>query len=62
MREILIPSVVPIVLILNKDRGWRMCTYSRDINRITIRYKFILLRMDDLKDCFSGAKYFSKVI
>ena len=61
MREILIPSVVPIVLILNKDRGWRMCTYSREINKNSIRYIFPLPRMDDLMDCLSGAKYFSKV-
>ena len=38
-----------------------MCTYSRAINKITIRYIFPLHGMDDLMDCLSGAKYFSKV-
>eukprot|EP00253_Pinus_taeda_P025067 PITA_25067 len=38
-----------------------MCTNSRVINKITIWYRFLLPRMDDMVDCLSRAAYFSKI-
>jgi hypothetical protein len=61
VRESLSPCVVPTVLSSKKDGGWRMCTDSRDINKIIIRYGFPLPMMDDLMDCLSGAIFFSKI-
>jgi hypothetical protein len=61
VKEILSPCVVPTVLSPKKDGGWRMCTESRVINKITIRYRFPLSRMDDLMDCLSGEFFFSKI-
>jgi hypothetical protein len=61
VREILSPCVVPTILSPKKDGGWRMCIESRDINNITIRYKFPFSRMDDLMDYLSGSNYFSNI-
>jgi hypothetical protein len=61
IQEILSPCVVPIVLSPKKYGGWRICTESREINKITIRYIFPFPRMDDLMDCLSGARFFSNI-
>jgi len=61
VKESLSTCVVPTILSPKKDRGWRMCTNSREINKITIKYRFPLPRMDDLMDCLSGANFFSKI-
>jgi hypothetical protein len=61
VREILSPCAVPTMLSPKKDGGWRMCTNSRDINKITIMYVFHLPKMDKLMDCLSGEFFFSKI-
>jgi hypothetical protein len=61
IREILSPCTVPIVLSLKKDGGWRMSKDLSSIKKITMRYIFPLPKMDDLIDCLSGAKLFSKI-
>jgi hypothetical protein len=48
-------------MLKQKDGGWRMCTESRSINKITIRYRFPFPRVDDLMDFLSGANLFSKI-
>ena len=38
-----------------------MCIDSRDINKIIVKYRFTFHRMDDIMDCLSGEKYFTKI-
>nr|GEY75518.1 reverse transcriptase [Tanacetum cinerariifolium] len=59
------PSVslwgAPILFVKKKDGSMRIFIDYRDLNRVTIRNRYPLPRIDDLFDQLQGVKFFSKI-
>ena len=55
------PWGAPVLFVKKKDSTWRLCIDYRQLNKVTIRNKYPLPRIDDLFDQLQGAKVFSKI-
>ncbi|GJU71281.1 putative reverse transcriptase domain-containing protein [Tanacetum coccineum] len=51
----------PVLFVNKKDGYFRMCIDYRELNKITIKNRYPLPRIDDLFDQLQGACYFSKI-
>ncbi|RVW59177.1 Transposon Tf2-2 polyprotein [Vitis vinifera] len=55
------PWGAPVLFVKKKDGTLRLCIDYRKLNRVTVKNKYPLPRIDDLFDQLKGAKYFSKI-
>ncbi|KAD6454374.1 hypothetical protein E3N88_09080 [Mikania micrantha] len=55
------PLGAPILFVKNKDGSMRMCSDYKKLNKVTIKNKCPLPRMDDLFDQIQGACHFFKI-
>ena len=55
------PFGAPVIFVKKKDGSLRLCMDYRALNKITIKNKYSLPRIDDLLDRMNGAQVFSKI-
>ena len=55
------PWGAPILFVKKKDGSMRLCIDYRELNKVTIKNRYPLPRIDDLFDQLQGASYFSKI-
>ena len=55
------PWGAPVLFVKKKDGTMRMCVDYRELNKLTLKNKYPLPRIDDLFDQLKGASVFSKM-
>ena len=55
------PWGAPVLFVKKKDGALRLCVDHRQLNKMTVKNKYPLPRIDDLFDQLKGASVFSKI-
>ncbi|GJU97690.1 putative reverse transcriptase domain-containing protein [Tanacetum coccineum] len=61
IRPSLSPWGAPVLFVKKKDGSFRMCIDYRELNKLTIKNRYPLPRIDDLFDQLQGSQFFSKI-
>ena len=55
------PWGAPVLFVKKKDGSFRLCIDYRGLNKVTVKNKYPLPRIDELMDQLGGAQWFSKI-
>ncbi|KAG7594099.1 Zinc finger CCHC-type [Arabidopsis thaliana x Arabidopsis arenosa] len=55
------PWGAPVLFVKKKDSSFRLCIDYRGLNKVTVKNKYPLPRIDELLDKLRGARWFSKI-
>ncbi|GJR80083.1 putative reverse transcriptase domain-containing protein [Tanacetum coccineum] len=55
------PWGASVLFVRKKDGSFRMCIDYRELNKLTVKNHYPLLRIDDLFDQLQGSQFFSKI-
>ena len=55
------PWGAPVIFVKKKDGTLRLCIDYRQLNKLTVKNKYLLPRIEDLFDQLKGASIFSKI-
>nr|GFB64916.1 putative reverse transcriptase domain-containing protein [Tanacetum cinerariifolium] len=55
------PSGAPVLFVKKKDGSFRMCIDYRELNKLTVKNRYPLPRIDDLFDQLQGSSIYSKI-